>query len=77
MISPLFFFFNKENKTDYIHRKDKEKYAPNTDNFDGFFFAPVFFLLSTMNVIDVKRHVFSETHFLPSDSLQPVRGPLF
>lgn len=40
--SPLF-FLNKENKTDYIHRKDKEKHAPNTDNFDCFFFAPLFF----------------------------------
>ena len=40
MIPPLFFFFfflNKENKTDYIHRKDKEKHVPNTDNYDCFF----------------------------------------
>lgn len=43
--SSFVFFLNKENKTDYIHRKDKEKHAPTTDNFDCFFLLHFFSMI--------------------------------
>lgn len=57
-LSSFFFFLIKKTRLITYTEKTKKNMPQTLLILIAFFFAPVFFLLSTMNVIDVKRQVF-------------------